>query len=116
MTYSEKLQDPRWQKKRLQVMNRDQWACVHCNQSENTLTVHHCRYSGEPWDIDDQFLMTLCMDCHKTRQEAENDAKLMVAQISSLMGPNEFHEFVERLASVVNIKRIQKQTYENPHN
>ena len=108
MTYLEKLQDPRWQKKRLQVMNRDHWACVHCKKSENTLTVHHCRYSGEPWEVEDQFLMTLCMDCHKTRQEEESDAKLMLAQISSLMEPKEFHEFVGRLASVVTIKRIQK--------
>ena len=108
MTYIEKLQDPRWQKKRLEVMNRDHWACIHCNKSENTLTVHHCRYNGEPWEADDQLLITLCMDCHKTRQDAESDAKLMVAQISSLMGPNEFHEFVGRLANVVGIKQDKK--------
>ena len=108
MTYIEKLQDPRWQKKRLEVMNRDHWACLHCNKSENTLTVHHCRYNGEPWEADDQLLITLCMDCHKTRQDAESDAKLMVAQISSLMGPNEFHEFVGRLANVVSIKQDKK--------
>jgi len=108
MTYIEKLQDPRWQKKRLEVMNRDHWACLHCNKSENTLTVHHCRYNGEPWEADDQLLITLCMDCHKTRQDAESDAKLMVAQISSLMGPNEFHEFVGRLANVVGIKQDKK--------
>jgi 5-methylcytosine-specific restriction endonuclease McrA len=110
MTYSEKLQDPRWQKKRLKVMNRDKWLCLDCNESEKTLTVHHCRYSGEPWEIEDKFLMTLCMDCHKSRQDDENDAKMMVAQISSLMDQNEFHEFVGRLANVVCIKQSQKVT------
>jgi len=27
MTYKEKLLDPRWQKKRLEVLERDGWAC-----------------------------------------------------------------------------------------
>jgi 5-methylcytosine-specific restriction endonuclease McrA len=108
MTYYEKLQDPRWQKKRLEVMNRDEWMCVDCNQSNNTLTVHHCRYNGEPWDVENEFLMTLCKDCHQSRQDDESDAKLMIAQLSSMMDANEFHEFVTRLATVVLAKRSEK--------
>jgi 5-methylcytosine-specific restriction endonuclease McrA len=108
MTYSEKLQDPRWQKKRLEILSRDNWACIDCLESNRTLTVHHCRYSGEPWEIEGKFLMTLCMDCHQSRQNDESDAKLMVAQISSMMDANEFHDFVGRLANVVSIKQSEK--------
>jgi 5-methylcytosine-specific restriction endonuclease McrA len=108
MTYSEKLKDPRWQKKRLEILSRDNWTCIDCSDSKKTLTVHHCRYSGEPWEIENNFLMTLCMDCHESRQSEEGDAKLMVAQISSMMDANEFHDFVSRLAGIVCMKRSQK--------
>jgi hypothetical protein len=110
MTYSEKLRDPRWQRKRLSIMQRDDWQCRHCQSKDKTLTVHHYLYSGNPWEVDDQFLVTLCEDCHQQRQDLDSDAKLMVAQISSQMDSNEFHEFVGRLASFVLIKQDEKET------
>ena len=41
--------------------------CQNCFNSESTLMVHHRIYiSGqEPWDYDDDLLITLCEDCHK---------------------------------------------------
>jgi 5-methylcytosine-specific restriction endonuclease McrA len=75
-TYAEKLKDPRWQKKRLRVMERDKFECRDCGATDKSLQVHHCKYSkGEPWDTDDQLLMTLCDDCHKERQAVENEMR-----------------------------------------
>lgn len=67
MTYSEKLRDPRWQKKRLEILNRDEWECVLCGDTTLELHVHHKRYSSfkEPWEYDDENFMSLCKDCHK---------------------------------------------------
>jgi hypothetical protein len=65
MTYYEKLKDPRWQKKRLEIMSRDSFTCVACGRDDKTLTVHHVRYTRDPWDIDNIWLQTLCEDCHK---------------------------------------------------
>lgn len=50
--YSEKLKDPRWQKKRLEIMARDFFTCQMCQCKDNTLHVHHRHYIGgrEPWD------------------------------------------------------------------
>lgn len=62
MTYSEKLKDPRWQKKRLEIMERDIWACRLCGDTETELHVHHENYNGEPWESDN--LITLCKYCH----------------------------------------------------
>jgi len=56
--------DPRWQKKRLQILERDQWKCLACSDSQNTLHVHHFYYDGEPWDVPDSALQTLCEQCH----------------------------------------------------
>ena len=70
-SYSEKLRDPRWQKSRLLIFQRDNWACQRCNSTENTLHVHHKLYirDKEPWDYPDKLLVTLCEYCH----QAETD-------------------------------------------
>ena len=62
--YAEKLRDPRWQKKRLKILERDNWTCRNCGATEKTLIVNHLKYDGEPWEVDDEFLETLCEDCN----------------------------------------------------
>lgn len=64
MTYLEKLKDPRWQKKRLEILNRDEFRCVHCSDTETTLHVHHKKYTNEPWDAPNKDLETVCEHCH----------------------------------------------------
>jgi hypothetical protein len=66
-TYSEKLKDPRWQRKRLEIMERDTFTCVICGDDKSTLNVHHTYYGkGKlPWDYDIKHLITLCEPCHK---------------------------------------------------
>ena len=97
MTYSEKLRDPRWQRKRLEIMERDEWRCKHCQSTDKTLTVHHYFYLGNPWEVDNQFLATLCEDCHQQRQDLDSDAKKMLAELSSLMNDNEFYNLLCRM-------------------
>jgi len=63
--YSEKLKDPRWQKKRLEILQRDEFTCQQCSDTETTLHVHHIAYSGEPWNAPNKLLITYCEDCHK---------------------------------------------------
>jgi hypothetical protein len=65
-SYSEKLKDPRWQKLRLVVMERDGWKCRFCFSDDETLAVHHKRYaeSRNPWDSSASDLVTLCEGCH----------------------------------------------------
>jgi len=66
MNYSEKLKDPRWQKKRLEILERDGWKCMSCGGKEKTLHVHHIIYFShkDPWEINNGFLITLCESCH----------------------------------------------------
>lgn len=66
MTYAEKLKDPRWQKLRLEIFERDNWTCTACQNKEQTLCVHHKKYTAtEPWDEPKEHLSTLCDDCHE---------------------------------------------------
>lgn len=65
--YWQKLKDPRWQRKRLEILQRDEFACQHCGEKEKELHVHHCVYfqKQEPWDYESSTLITLCTGCHE---------------------------------------------------
>ena len=71
MTYSEKLKDPRWQRMRLEVMERDEFKCCSCFVEDKTLHVHHSYYTkgADPWDYPLEALSTQCADCHKEIEE-----------------------------------------------
>jgi hypothetical protein len=64
LTYSEKLRDPRWQRRRLEVFQRDFFTCQNCLDKKSTLFVHHKKYTGNPWDAELKDLVTLCEHCH----------------------------------------------------
>ena len=66
MIYSEQLKSPHWQRKRLEVMQRDNFTCVACGEKESQLQVHHGVYlkGVNPWEYDDKYLHTLCKNCH----------------------------------------------------
>ena len=70
MTYKEKFKDPRWQKKRLQILERDLFACKLCSDTTSTLHVHHRYYEGykDPWDYNNSCLITLCESCHEIEE------------------------------------------------
>lgn len=65
--YFQLLRDPRWQKKRLEIMSRDNFECLDCGESEKTLNVHHVHYvkGRAPWQYHDSTLVTLCENCHE---------------------------------------------------
>jgi hypothetical protein len=75
--YGEKLNDPRWQRKRTRILECCASRCEECG-SDSGLEVHHCyyRYGREPWQYPDTALLALCPDCHKRRAEAEMDFRL----------------------------------------
>jgi len=110
--YAEKLKDPRWQKKRLEVMERDGFACRDCLDDKSTLNVHHCHYSkGDPWDTDSKFLMTLCEDCHATRGVWEQSIKESIGEICALSKPNG----VKFLSSIIDTVRDIKTSGGSAH-
>ena len=109
-SYSEKLRDPRWQKKRLCVMQRDGFACRDCGDQKSTLQVHHCYYEkGGPWATDERFLLTLCGDCHEKRGDLESDGKralgFIFANLSNSSDDESLHNLVRSM--VLNVEPQQ---------
>lgn len=75
--YSAQLKDPRWRKKREEILGRDKYQCQRCNPpaheldyydayADGRLEVHHKRYiAGRmAWEYDNEDLITLCSACH----------------------------------------------------
>lgn len=65
--YSYLLSRPQWQKKRLEIMERDNFACKFCLDSNSMLHVHHDYYERGtlPWEYPNESLYTLCEACHE---------------------------------------------------
>ncbi|HWW29928.1 MAG TPA: HNH endonuclease signature motif containing protein [Steroidobacteraceae bacterium] len=70
-TYSEKLRDPRWQRRRLEKLNEAEFTCEICTDTRTTLHVHHRVYERgrNPWDYDLDDLEVLCEGCHEIKHE-----------------------------------------------
>lgn len=62
--YAEKLKRPEWQRKRLEVFERDNWTCQACGRKDRTLHAHHELYIGEPWETPMEHIRTFCELCH----------------------------------------------------
>lgn len=82
MNYSEKLKSPKWQKKRLEILQRDNFKCCLCSDEETELHIHHIKYTGpNPENAPNEDLETLCKDCHslKTFQKESVHGKFVKA-------------------------------------
>ena len=86
-TYFEKLQDPRWQKKRLEAMQDKEFTCELCGDSQSMLQVHHKEYfkGADPWDYYTEQLAVLCKTCHKNYHD-QHDALKAISSFLSLDG------------------------------
>lgn len=64
--------DPRWQKKRLEVLERAEWHCENCGDSESELQVHHGFYESnrKPWEYEPTAYFALCESCHEEGDRA----------------------------------------------
>jgi len=89
--YTKKLQDPRWQKRRLEIMQRDNFQCQLCGDTDKMLQIHHVHYcSNNPWEAENQHLLTVCKDCHEIEQE---DIRLATSELTFFLKSNGFTSF-----------------------
>jgi 5-methylcytosine-specific restriction endonuclease McrA len=67
MNYLDQLKSPLWQKKRLEIFQRDNFKCRVCESEENQLHVHHLYYKPKTllWEYDNEGLVTVCDKHHE---------------------------------------------------
>ena len=82
--YSEKFKDPRWQQKRLRILERDDWQCKSCGDRDKTLNVHHIFYDKgkNPWEYDDDILITWCEACHSARHKLQKQILKGISEVT----------------------------------
>lgn len=98
--YQKKLRSPKWQKRRLEILQQANWKCsnpacpswIHqhseyvkgsIGSEPPSLEVHHLYYKWgqEPWDYPDVAFLVLCEDCHDERAAIERKLKRNLAII-----------------------------------
>jgi hypothetical protein len=95
------LLDPRWQRRRLQVLDRAGFACECCGDTSSTLHVHHRIYrkGAAPWEYADEELRALCENCH----EAEHQMRRSIDEALARLDPELFDDvlgYIEGLATL----------------
>lgn len=80
MNYAEKLKHPMWQKKRLEILSRDEFTCQRCGSKDKMLHVHHRYYLKVefPWEYPDKALVTLCFECHEEEEQMVGSKQLFL--------------------------------------
>ena len=65
--FSANYSHPKWQEKRLHIMQMDGFKCRRCSEKDKPLHVHHLKYKkgAKPWEYPDSNLVTLCESCHE---------------------------------------------------
>lgn len=107
-SYAEKLKDPRWQKKRLDVLNVNEFTCQSCGDSESTLHVHHKMYAKgrNPWEYDLGQYAVLCENCHGLEHSKEFDVFFEVMSRLPVDGPYNKEEIAYLIAGMIGIDVI----------
>jgi hypothetical protein len=82
MSYKELLMDPRWQRKRLEVLEKKGWKCQNCGENETTLNVHHFLYlrGFDPWEYEDWAYAVVCDECHDLAHHYKERRQITLAK------------------------------------
>jgi 5-methylcytosine-specific restriction endonuclease McrA len=96
MTYAEQLKSPKWQKKRLEILERDNFKCITCRTKDKQLSVHHIFYLKgiQIYDYPNEFYITLCNDCHdEIHKQTELLYRTIIENAMNLNGSMLIHYF-----------------------
>lgn len=104
-SYGELLRDPRWQRKRLEILNRADFSCETCGDTESTLNVHHKIYrrGAKPWEYTDAELTALCEPCHLEHHSARDRLNVELAGMDTSM--------LERVLGYAMALRLDAETF-----
>lgn len=77
---------PLWQRKRLEIMQRDGFKCKCCGTEGETLNVHHAYYvrGASPWEYPDVSFTTLCDECHKLKHDQKETILTLMAHMDEV--------------------------------
>lgn len=85
MTYQQQIKHPNWQKKRLEVLEANNFQCKNCEAKEQELHVHHPFYrrGAMIWEYETHELECLCHKCHKETHAIDERIKKRLSLLDS---------------------------------
>jgi hypothetical protein len=112
INYAQKLLDPRWQKKRLEVLESAEWSCEMCGDSQSTLHVHHKQYikGRDPWEYSRGQLTVLCRSCHGSHHDKGEDVLSLVSSFAGMDGPKSRNECAMLLAGFLGLDGFENES------
>lgn len=104
-SYLEMLRDPRWQKARLDTMQRAGFACERCGDKETTLNVHHKNYKRDhaPWEYELSNFVCLCRPCH----EEIHEQKVLINDLLPYVGLSVSEFMAGVISSQPNVRYVR---------
>ena len=104
-SYLELLRDPRWQKSRLETMQRAGFACERCGDKETTLNVHHKNYKRDhaPWEYELSNFVCLCRPCH----EEIHEQKVLINDLLPYVGLSVSEFMAGVISSQPNVRYVR---------
>lgn len=102
MDYKEQIKSPKWQKKRLQILELHNYTCEICGDTETQLHVHHSRYikGRKIYEYDNDVLMCVCEKCHNEIHNKNKEVK------EEKIYPKYLSELIDLM-----IERLEKDQY-----
>ena len=81
--YAKLLKHPKWQKKRLRILERAGWRCEICRSGDRCLHVHHGYYvfGRAPWEYEDSTLYALCDLCHEPAEPLRKELNYHIGEL-----------------------------------
>jgi len=79
LNYSDQINSPKWQKKRLDILNLHGFKCEKCGNEDKQLHVHHTRYikGRKAWEYDNDIFEVLCCDCHEKEHKQVKEKQVV---------------------------------------
>jgi hypothetical protein len=92
MSYSDLLKHPFWQRKRIEILQRDNFTCTNCSDQLSTLHIHHLYYTfGFPWEYPNDALVTVCHLCH-LKYEFIKELNKIILRLKNDFTPSEISQ------------------------
>lgn len=83
MEFKDQYKHPLWQKRRLDVLEKNGFECSCCGDSESQLHVHHRQYfkGRKVWEYADDELEVLCDSCHEEAHHTVDELKEVLSTL-----------------------------------
>lgn len=111
MEYKKLLASPKWQKKRLEILNRDNFTCKSCGNKDDQLHIHHTYYNFEikPWEYPSESLVTLCNSCHQYITDAKSELKRKIDAFAKTKEALDNLDFAASILMFIDTESLEKE-------